>query len=202
MTDLTTATVEVPILDEIMNIHGQLDYEYIKPGIGIANMYEENDDARASFITVEGFHLTGTKASHLDTFEVVANRDFATTQSAALYLESLHHVAIRHLTISDVRGNGMMLYGGSEGVELSNNHIYNAGIQGLLVLPKTSVQLNAHHVPTLTKLLFSVGANVSFNRVHHIGLTATNVAGITLFASGTTLVDNFLSFPAFLLKHP
>ena len=103
-----------------------------------------------------------------------------------MYFETVEHIVIRRSFLEQLNGNGIVVYGRAQDVEIANNRLSQIGMNGIAIVPKTFFRVNAYRQPTISKLLHSTRANVSYNRVLDFGTVLTQSAAILLVGNRRT----------------
>ena len=110
--NLLDALIEVPQLKSLIEFRG-------------------TDKSPVENISIEGFELTHTLRTFMDTKEPLLRSDWAIYRGAAVLFEGTRNCSIKKCFINSVGGNAIFVNNYNRNTEISGCHISNAGANGI-----------------------------------------------------------------------
>jgi hypothetical protein len=110
--NLLDALIEVPQLKSLIEFRG-------------------TEKAPVENISIEGFELTHTLRTFMDTKEPLLRSDWAIYRGAAVLFEGTRNCSIKKCFINSVGGNAIFVNNYNRNTEISGCHISNAGANGI-----------------------------------------------------------------------
>lgn len=110
-----------------------------------------------------------------------------------IYLDGVSDIQIHRCTVAQSGGNAILVYGHAQDLVLTNNHVYDVGESGILVISKRKYDINQFREPVLSHLVFSSQAVLAHNRISRVGQVLPQAAAIQLVCNRLTrLVKNLI----------
>ena len=167
-TDLSSATLAVPLVDEIVVINGS----------------QARVDAYATDITFSGFTFTQSRPSFLEMYEVPSGGDWAVHRGGALFVQDAERIQLVDNVFTHTGGNGIFFSNHVVRSTVSDSEFTHLGDSGIVLAGSTiSIDGSAPTYPDKTML--------ARNHLHEWGIYGKQTSCVALqLSSNTTIVDN------------
>ncbi|MDP4290146.1 MAG: PDZ domain-containing protein [Bacteroidota bacterium] len=183
--DLSKAVVEVPVLENILNLKGTRE----KP---------------VSNVNISGITFMHTLRTFMKTKEQLLRSDWAIYRQGALMIEGAEKVAVTDCEFDSPGGNAIFINNYNRNVLIARNHIHGAGATGVNLVgdPKAvrSPAFEYREFVSFAEMDTAVGpktpdypalCTITDNLIHDIGQIEKQSAGINLsMASEITITHN------------
>ena len=183
--DIQQATVEVPQLDNLIELRG-------------------TQTNPVKHIQISGIQFSHTQPTFMQTKEPLLRSDWAIYRGGAILLDGTEHIQVNDSTFSQLGGNAIFVSNYNRSAKILNNHIHDIGASAVSFVGNAnavrSPSFEYHECVPESDLDWQVGPKtdqypshslVDNNLIHDIGLIEKQVAGVQLsMASEITVSHN------------
>jgi hypothetical protein len=182
--DIQQATVEVPQLDNLIELRG-------------------TQTNPVKHIQISGIQFSHTQPTFMQTKEPLLRSDWAIYRGGAILLDGTEHIQVNDSTFSQLGGNAIFVSNYNRSAKILNNHIHDIGASAVSFVGNAnavrSPSFEYHEFVPESDLDWQVGPKtdqypshslVDNNLIHDIGLIEKQVAGVQLSMTSEITVSH------------